>query len=263
MERGRLCGRKKYMAETKKEKIKKIIEEGNSFAIILDDEPKEYVLLAALALKRALEEKGKDGYLNIEIPRDFLEKWQDIISKAKEESFSPSLSISIPKKFKIKELSYEEKGDFFTLKFLFDSQAPAKEDFIIKPDSLKIDAFFFIDFPKERRTKEIKIAARVRKEICRLPFSASGRASVSLNRDGRPFAEKAFKLSRLILEQPPAETATLLLASLLTEKAEGDSFKERDSVVELENLLVSLGADRQKIFDILKNHLPLEKLPIL
>lgn len=226
------------------DKIKELIEQSKSFALILDKNPEEYELLSREALKSALCLKGVFVYLLPKNDENFIEKWSAAISKFENTPPSYFVSLNIPKKkFKIKEIFYESNDEFFTLNIGTEGGGLTPENIIFKPKATAIDAVFCFGSP------EIKWS-----EITKDEMSLPGKEKIVFitNKD-KTIAEKIKDIISIIDEKLLSESniSTLLFAALILET---DNFTRNISEknISLAGVFLKSGAAKKVINEILE-----------
>lgn len=245
------------MPEDQMEKIKNIIEESNSFALILKEKPEDHELIAREAIKNFLKNKGKTVYYMPDNPEEFVNKWSSILTDKWNHSFSGSISIHIPKgQTKIKEINYEDTGDALDLNIVTENGEINPQEIIFEPKTTAIDAVFCFgvtdlsDIEKFKNLKK-KIALPGKEKIV---FISHGEETCT---------QKLLEIMRLIDSGPvDSKTATLLFAVLVAERM--CSFQQsREKTMETEKELMRFGADKKNVNEIIMESLSLDQLPII
>ncbi len=225
------------------EKIQVIFKESRIFTLLSKSAGEDYKLLAKEALKIALLEKKFGVFSLPEIP-EFQKKWAPALSK-EESAFSPQkTSIRIPKnQYKVKELSYEEDEDFFSLVMTSENGELNKNSIIIEPVLAKADAVFCFFDPHDAKIlqqTETKIILPPKEKII---FLTSGEKTL---------AEKIFQIIKTVFPDfiLSSKIATLLFAALITET---NNFVRPVSqeVLHFGSELLSAGADKELVKNIL------------
>ena len=104
------------MPPLQKEQIQEIVEKYRSFALISEEDAGEDVLLAKEALKMILEDKGLKVYQFPRQSEELQNKWSSILPEGKDDHFSYSTSILLPKnKINVKEISYSNDNEYFSI----------------------------------------------------------------------------------------------------------------------------------------------------
>lgn len=191
------------------EKVKLILDEAQSFALLADEKTSEHALLAREALRSALQIKGLPCYCLKSLPQNFKEKWQTIFPrKEDQENFIQKTVIKIPKhKHKINEVSYEEGEDDFSFIISSSNGAIDSSDLFFESHLPQVDSAFCFTENKE--------ALEFFKKKINLPPSDK---IVFLSENHRPFAEKVMDIIKIIdSELLSDKIATLLFASLVIE----------------------------------------------
>lgn len=242
------------MNDEQTEKIKNIIESSGSFALLLNKDPEEHELLAAEALKAALEEKGKSVNLLPEALAEFKKRWMDILPSEEKISSSYENFIRVPKKnCDIKEVSYESGEDFFVFKIKSERGALSAKNVLIDSRLTEIDAVFIIGPPTEETLGDAK-------SLISLP--AKDRV-ISVNPNGKAVAKI---IQNIILNMGEdilsrQNIATLLFAALLFEKSRRYE-QSGEETAKREEELISSGADQEIAEERIVEMLSLDNLPI-
>ncbi len=236
------------------EKIESIIELSGSFALLLSPSPEEHELLAAEALKAALEEKGKSVYLFPETSVEFKKRWVDILPIGKKNIPSYINFIRIPKgNVGIKEITYENDGDFFTFKIISEHSKLDKENVIFESLPQTVDAVFSMGLSLEEmpRDTEKRISLPARDKI------------ISLNPNGRAVTDIVqniiLNMGENILSRQ--NIPTLLFAALLFEKSRRYE-QSGEETAKREEELISSGANQEIAEERIVEMLSLDNLPI-
>jgi hypothetical protein len=227
------------------QKIKSIVEDSKSFALLLGDNFEEHELLAREALKIALHLKGLSPYLLPEVPKSFKEEWLPVLSSVKCGEATHSVSIHIPKNLStVQEISYEDGGDVFTLNIASDKKFLEKEDLIFEEKPLVIDGVFSFNQP------DVADLSKFNAQIS-IP---SKEKTIFINQNGKTLAEAVYDIihaidSKLLNQE---NIHTTLLASLLLET---DCFhcNPSGSALTAGGLLLDIGADQKLVTEIMQN----------
>ena len=126
------------------DKIKDAIKNSKSFALLLQNNPKEHEVLSREALFIALKEKNLDVSIFPDNEKEFYENWGHIISARYHQidKKTKTTSILIPKKlYETKEIHYDENNDFLSLNISSD-QIIDKKNIIFKEKLPSFDAVF-------------------------------------------------------------------------------------------------------------------------
>ncbi len=238
------------------EKIKNIIELSGSFALLLNLHPEEHELLAAEALKAALEEKGKSVYLFPKTSEEFKKRWVDIIPIEKKNTPFYINFIRIPKdKCGIKEITYENDEDFFAFKIISERSGLNKENVIFEslPQTATVDVAFIIGPSLEGASKDMEK---------RVSLPAKDKI-ISLNPDGKAIEgiiqDIIQDMGEDILSRQ--NISTLLFASLLFEKTRQYE-QSSEETAKREEGLISSGANEEVAEKGIIEMLSLDNLPI-
>lgn len=195
-------------------KIKDIVSSSKTFALLLNENPKDYELLTREALFIAL----KENCLNVSVfqgnPPEFNEQWENIIKKYHNEnekiSESKITSILIPKKFyHIKEVSLEENSEYFSLNI--DSNNAIEKDSVMFEKKLpKFDVVFF--FGEQNSLNLEKISKQMQSPSKENIICINKEENESVSKNVSDIIEMVNKETKLL-----RPVSTLLFASLLIE----------------------------------------------
>jgi hypothetical protein len=232
------------------EKIKSIVDQSKLFALILDEDFEEYELLAREALKTALESKEASVFLIPENPENFTTKWSTILRPSKNSFFSNSLSLSIPKnQIKIKEISYENNDQFFTLNIESEGDGINFENIIFEQTPTAVNAVFYFG---ENEPKAQNISFPEKEKI------------ILVTKNNRTITEKTKDILQSI--DPNlisfSKIPSILLASFISEKIYLRQQFNKDAK-NIEEFFLKSGADKEAVNKIIMNFLSLNELPIL
>lgn len=236
------------MLPAQEEKIRKILTSAKSFAIVTRDEKSEEIILAKEALVAAIRNTGLSVISYPERQKNFAEKWVVILPAAGVAPVVFSTSILLPKnKIEIQEVSYTEDSRYVSIN-INASEEISKENAVFKTLPAKIDAIFCFGELPEGLSQKITIPEQDN-IIALFPPS-----------NGETISEKVFNIIQLI-EPSEDVSATnqpvpdLLLASLFLET---DQLQKNlnENVLELASSLIKLGADKEKIANIISDKSP-------
>ncbi len=225
------------------EKIQALLKESKVFALVSKKNCEEHKLLAKEALKNSFLENNLNA---VSLPEhaDFQKKWKTIIPEEKNTQILQKTSLKIPKnQCKIKELSYEEDENFFSLVITVEKGELNKNIVSFEPVLQKADVVFCFFDPCEAEALEEygqKIIMPPKEKV------------IFLSSSNITFAEKIFQI---ITAAAPGrrlsnKTTTLLFASLITET--GNFTKPiSQEVLRFGSELLSLEADKEAIKAIL------------
>ena len=245
------------MLPSQEEKIRKIFTSAKSFAVVSDNEASEEILLAKEALAAALGNASLSVRFYPERQKNFSEKWASLLPAASNAPAIFSTSILLPKnKIETKEISYTEDDRYVSIN-INASEEISKENAVFKVLPAKVDAVFcFPFFGQERPNSELpeglsqKITIPEQDNIIK----------ISAQSNGGTVAQKIFNIIQLIEtsgDVPAINSPApgLLLASLFLET---DQLQKNlsENVLELASSLIKLGADKEKIADILNDKSP-------
>ncbi len=237
------------------EKIKNIIDESDSFALLVNENAQEHELLSREALRAALQAMGKSVRALPEAPDEFKEKWSAILPPAASGSFVHGNSIRVPKnKLKIKEISYENGEDFFVFNLKSEGGRLDEENILIESEPAEIGAVFAIG------PMGAEYAEKFKDEISVPPEDKI----VLVNRNSLTAAEKTRDIIKNADESVFRRSGvlTLLLAALLLERISRCG-GPADKTAEMERELLGMGADKKFVNGIMADSLPLDRLPVI
>ena len=246
------------MLPIQEEKIRRIFANAKSFAIVSGDEAVEEVFLAKEALAAAIRNAGLSVYSYPEKQKNFAEKWLSVLPVANNNPLTFSTSILIPKsKIETQEISYTEDDRYVSINISATKEEISKENVVFKTLPAKVDAvFYFPPFgqnqPSEKLPEELskKITAPEPDNIM----------SISSGAKGETISEKVFNIIQTIessgdISIKKSPVPDILLASLF---AETDQLQKNlnEETLTLASSLIKLGADKEKIADILNDKSP-------
>lgn len=237
------------------DKIKEIIEDSKAFILAAKEPAEEHELLAREALKTFLKNKGSAVYEHPKNPDSFLDKWFGFIDKTKNILPLQKIAVRLPKgKAKIKEISYEDEGDFFSLNLEAEGGEISTKDIAVEQKPTAIDAVFLFagaDF------------GRLKKSLPELKLPEKEKA-VFITKNDKTAAEKVWSIIQTSIDEDAIakDMFSLLLASLLLEKIKSRK-KQTEGTKSAEESFVRFGAEKGKVEKILSNHLSLDELPVV
>lgn len=224
-------------------KIKTIIENSGSFAILLDKKPEEYEFLAAEALKQALNIKNRPVLI---LPPDagrFKEKWGAILQSEKIVPFPQKTTIKLPKKTcEIEKISYKEEDGY--LSFIITSGNNgilSKEDISLEKSVPEAESVFCF-FEKREGIKKFENSIV-------LP---SNEKMIFITPNNKTLTEKCFNIIKFLDENilNDKNISSLLFASLIIET---ENFAETtEPTLRLGAFLAERGERQEKVMEILK-----------
>jgi len=237
------------------EKIKSIIKDSKTFALLSKKNSEDCRLLAKEALKSALSKNNLEVILLAE-EVNFQKKWGDLLSETKESLSPRKTSIRIPKnQYKIKELSYEDGNEFLSLLVTTENKELDKNAIILEPVLPKADAVFCFFEPSE-----IETLREFAKEI---EFPPKEKI-IFLAENGTTFAEKITHIIKAIFPAALSlqSVSTLLFASLITET---NNFIRPVSqeVLRFGSEILSLGADKESVKKIINEEKTISSAQLL
>ena len=241
------------MTAEQTERIKKIVEQSNSFGLFLDEKAEEHHLLARKALKAALREKGKSVFQIPETPEEFKNKWAEILPDSGDNPIIHSTLIHIPKsRFQIKEISYEDNDDFFTFNIESENAPLEPDEVVFESKPAVIDAVFCLgEKGAAQNAFMTKISMPADEKI------------IFINKNDRTVAEKIYEIIGIINEQSLSDDkiSSLLYASLLLERIKPYQ-QSKEKTRQIEQELLGRGAEKKVVGEIIANFLPVDRLPI-
>lgn len=220
--------------------LEKILD-NKTFGVFAAPEANVGELLAAAALAYSLSATGKAVAVN-ESPKNFSEKWSAILPKVPAAPLCP-LTITLPKKIGIKELSYDERGENLELT-IQTGERPNLNEIKIAESPLRLDAIFcFADNETFLEKLGINYALPAKSQIVMIAGGPpTGQAG------DRLATEKTADLLRLLGNEiwKKSIIATLLFAALVTET---ENFQKNisKSVLAFAAELLECGANKEKI----------------
>lgn len=233
------------------QKTMELLSGAKSCALILEQNPKEEVFLLHTAISAALKDFGI--YI-LSLPEEndaikfYKEKWSAILKEIPErvQEKEQKTVIKIPKKdFLIKELSYDENDDFFSLVITPKQGKFVKEDVVFEDALPEPDAVLcFAGSEKILETAVGKIKIPENHENIILLFDGTDGSKI--------LTEKITDLLKLLQIDFSVPVLNLLFASLVLETGGFKNFVS-GTVFSLANFLLSRGADPYAAYDILDN----------
>jgi len=249
---------KRFMAPEQEEKIRKICANIGSFAVVSNDEAAEEVYLAKEALAAAIRNAGLSVHSYPERQKDFTEKWAAILPSGTGASAIFSTSILIPKnKIETKEISYTEDDRYVSINISAGKEEISKENVVFKTLPVKVDAIFYFP-PLGQENKDSNLPEEVSKKIT--AAEPDNIITISSGAGGETLAEKVFSIINIIessgdFSVKKSPVPDLVLAALM---AETDQFQNNigAEALALASSLLKLGADKEKIADIMSDKSP-------
>lgn len=237
------------------EKTIEMLTNAKSCALILDQNPKEECFLLKNALKLALNELNIVSFSypeNNDTLKYYSEKWSPILKDlVVEQEEKPKAILKIPKKdILIKELSYNESDDFFSLIITPKQGRVIKESLILEETFPKPDVFlcFFEDMKKFGFLKnEIEFPESGENVVM-----FTSREEADLGGVKKTLTERITDLIQLLQVNFSPLIADLLFASLILETNKFKYYLSKD-IFSLANFLVSRGANSKQISEILES----------
>ena len=249
---------KRFMIPEQEEKIRKICANIGSFAVVSNDEAAEEVYLAKEALAAAIRNAGLSVHSYPERQKDFTEKWAAILPSGTGASAIFSTSILIPKnKIETKEISYTEDDRYVSINISAGKEEISKENVVFKTLPVKVDAIFYFP-PLGQENKDSNLPEEVSKKIT--AAEPDNIITISSGAGGETLAEKVFSIINIIessgdFSVKKSPVPDLVLAALM---AETDQFQNNigAEALALASSLLKLGADKEKIADIMSDKSP-------
>ena len=245
------------MLPLQEEKNQKDFRRRQVFCRCLRRHAAEETLLAKEALVEAIRNTGLPVHSYPERQKIFAEKWASLLPA---ESGAPavfSTSILIPKnKIEIQEVSYTEDNRYVSIN-ISASEEVSKENVVFKTLPAKVDAVF--SFPSSNQDQlNGELPEELSKKII-IP-ETENIITVSPSANGETMASKTFNIIQILESSGDAPVKKspipgLLLASLF---AETDQLQKNlnEETLTLASSLIKLGADKEKIADILNDKSP-------
>lgn len=191
------------------QQIKSIIENSESFGILLDENPEEYEFLAKEALRETISNKNIPVLNFPQNPEDFKEKWSVIINPTTSIKFPEKTSIKLPKeKCNIKEISYKEDEGNLALIITSQGSNLTKEDISLEKLPPEVETVFcFFENPTKIEKYKNQLSLPNQKNI------------IFITPNEKTLTEKVFDIVKMFDPNTlnNKSISTLLLASLLTE----------------------------------------------
>ena len=229
--------------QERNEMLYNLIENSNSFALLLRSRASEHETLSREALKIVLQSKEKKVYLSPNTPDSFKKKWSSLLSEENSTPLDYSTSIQIPKKqFKIKEVSYEEGDDNFNLNIVSENNGINASNVIFTPKPVPIDVVFC--FGELEMEDWLNIGRKI-------STPEEQEKIISITPNPRTISEKINDLARAVNPESFEQTklSTLLYASLHLE-TEKFTKNVTENVLSTGSWLVSAGVDQETISKI-------------
>ncbi len=225
------------------DKIKSLIEDSQSFAILSDKNPENFEFLAKEALKTTINKKNIPI---IELPQtheDLKNEWSDIISKETLTKFPKKTVVKLPKeKYKVKEVSYKDDPENVSFLITSENNTIEKEDVSLE-EMLPCPDVVFCFFENKNKIENFKNSLELlnREKI------------VFITQEGRTTTEKIFDILKIINSNILDEknVVNLLLASLITE-TNNFSNKKTKETLSLGSTLLENGGNQENILKIIE-----------
>lgn len=233
------------------EKMRELLENSKSFALISESDASEESLLAKEALRLALKNKGSAVYAFPPVIKNLDEKWSSILPKSEDSPLLYSTSILIPKnRITVKEISYAEDDKNISINISSSREELAKESIILKSNPIAVDALFYFPPTGANQINKNLIADLSRKILAP---SEEKTVIISNGSDQDTVSENVFRIIQKIEASTPIEKTpipNLLLASLLVET---DNFERQlsESKLDLASAFLKMGAAKKNIMEII------------
>ena len=243
------------------EKIKEILKEAKSVALLSEQNPNEEVFLLKNCFELGLKNLGADVLTfpqneENEISSSYKEKWLPLFENINETSPAESVKtiIKIPKKdFVIKELSYNEDNDFFSLVITSNNGKLAKETAIfetIMPEPQAVFCFFENKENLENFKPLLKFP--VEENIIFLNHLAGHSVPDKSDTKYPTITGRIANLMQLLEMNFSAPVLNFLFAALVVETNHFKDYSDKE-IFSLANFLLGRGASADAVRDILEN----------
>lgn len=227
------------------DKIKNIIENSESFAILLANNPEEHEFLLSEVLAEALSLQNKPTFVPSakETNTELKEKWASLLQTRKKISFPQRTTIKLPKNnFDIDQVSYKEESDY--LSFIITS----KDNYEITKESISTEKLppqadaVFCFFEDETKINDFQ-------NIIKFPGKEK---IIFITASEKTLTEKIFGIIKIIDSELISQKtiSDLLFASLLAE-TNGFSFKISKETLRLGGGLLENESQKEDILRIL------------
>ena len=245
------------MLPIQEEKIRKIFAGAKSFAVVSSDETAEEAILAKEALAAAIKSAGLSVHSYPERQKNFADKWLSILPATNNNPPAFSTSILIPKnKTETKEISYTEDDRYVSIN-ISASEEISKENVIFKTLPAKVDAIFYFP-PSGQNQLNGELPEELSKKIT--APEPDSIITVASSSSDEAISGKALNIIQVIessgdVSIKKVPVPDLLLASLFVET---DQFQKNinEETLELASSLMKLGANKEKITNILNDKSP-------
>lgn len=210
--------------DTETEKIKDVLKNSKSIALLLQNNPKEHEILSREALFINLKEKNLDVSIFPDNQEEFYENWGHIIS-ARHHQINKKVkttSILIPKKlYEAKEVHYDEDSNFLSLN-ISSNQIINKENVIFKEKLPSFDAVFLFGSNNIDEIKKYE-------DSFKLPLEE--KIFYLTNNENTTLSKKVSEIIEGTNDSLANKTVSnLILASLLTETGATENRKKEGSL---------------------------------
>lgn len=223
------------------EKIKSLIENSKSFALLLDDQPEEHEFLAKEILKEVINNKGLPVLTLPEDPEELKKKWALVAQSANSINFPQKTALKLPKtKYQIQEISYKDDGENLSFIITSPNDIILKEDISLEklpPEAETVFCFF------ENREKIEKF-----KNLLCLPAQEK---IIFFEQGEKTLTEKIFNIAQIFDPQllNNEKISTLLYAALLLETRNFTEKTSKDTLA-LASLLLENGVQQEIISSV-------------
>lgn len=238
----------KLMPNDNQDKIKAVIEKLKIAAILFEPNASEEIFLLKNALETGLKSLGKEIIFfpdDLEISKSgYKEKWQTLLenSGAATAETQTKTIIKIPKKeISVKELSYNENGDFFSL-VITSQKGRITKELAIFEEALPEPDMVFCFFGDSEKLENFKDKLKLPTNDKIIFFEPNEKNAAT---------EKIVDLFKLLNADFSPALSGLLFASLIVETNNFQDYSNKD-VFSLANFLLSREADANLIKEIME-----------
>jgi hypothetical protein len=237
-------------------RIQEIIENSKIIGLTIKKGAGETELLAREALRILFQTKGLSVFCPQPMPEIFKSKWGCFLDNPSLPLPFNKILIRFPKEnFEVKEINYEDGPEFLTLKVFSGKNKFEKNNILVETELPTLDAIFHLGPEEEKNLAEIltEVVLPDKEKI------------IFITPEETTFSEKIFEIADFLgINFSTAENnfANLLLASLLTETGGLKKNLSERSLI-FANRLLSLGADKKTIDEIINKNLPLPLAQLL
>ncbi len=232
------------------EKITNIIENSQSFGILIDQNSEDCEFLLKEVLKKTIL-KNETPVLDLpkaclpegKVQNELQEKWSTISKPSPIIEFPKKTLIKLPKdKYGIKEVSYKTQDGNLALVLTANTENILIEDISLEKLPPETEVVFCF-FDEENKINQFKNSIQI----------PNNEKIIFITSKTRTQTEKVFDIIKIFNPKilNDSEISTLLFAALVTET---NNFSERKTkeVLSLGGLLLEKGVDKEKISEIIK-----------